>query len=519
MEITITMKTKILTTSIMAITILGLIIPTNLAHASLIGDDVTVELVGADAGNGVNPQTATVTTGLGPEFSWGSSGACGSPDESVAVDVEDSTITVSWGEFTGAFFLCDSLGADIAAPLTLDITDLDWVGTPEGIVTGISVQSNPSTVTTTPSVTGDHSVEIEIALSGIETSGSVVYDLETSHNVACSEDEKICKLVTIDDADGDGIIEVGELITYTFHFRVSNDSGEDWTNVVVKDNFAADLDVIEPEVSITQGTFDLTQKGNSAKESLSWDVGSLADGNSAELVLTAITDLNPAGHQEYTECSNHDINSGATLKYKDENNKQKSASTESITVSVLTEDAQGDCDGDGFIDQDELDLGTDPHDPADFPACGGSSIVDQCIDGDGVATSGTGAFSIIKGASLVTWPTGGGSEGIDWFDTDTSGTWTLGDDLHAEDPAGSCPTAVRNGFHDIGMDCKVLDLDSSLIGGEAVSCDLEVGAFCSAAHLTDLSTTGIKFEDSNTSTMWDSGEDIILDVNGDGIFN
>ncbi|MGI0008210.1 MAG: hypothetical protein ACRD92_01155, partial [Nitrosopumilaceae archaeon] len=117
-----------------------------MANASLIGDDVTVELVGADGGNGVNPQTATVTTGLGPEFFWGNSGACGSPDESVGVDIEDSTITVSWSESTFFFLLCDSFGVDIGSPLTLDITDLDWVGMPGGIVTGINVVSNPSAV-------------------------------------------------------------------------------------------------------------------------------------------------------------------------------------------------------------------------------------------------------------------------------------------------------------------------------------------------------------------------------------
>ena len=41
--------------------------------------------------------------------------------------------------------------------------------------------------------------------------------------------------------------------------------------------------------------------------------------------------------------------------------------TASVTVSVLTVNAAGDCDGDGFTDQVELDAGTDPHNPEETP--------------------------------------------------------------------------------------------------------------------------------------------------------
>ena len=514
-----TTKTKILTTSIMAITILGLIIPTNMASATLIGDIVTVELVGATAGNGVNPQTDTVVVGA-DSFLWGSSGACGSPDESVSVDIEDSTITVSWGEFTG-FFLFPDDACNILDPITLDITDLDWVGMPGGIVTGITLTSNLSVVPTSGLVTGDHSVQISTSLYGIGDSGFVEYELETNHTQVCSADEEICKSVEIADDDDDGIIEVGELITYTFHFVVSNNSGENWTDVVVKDNFGGDLDVIEPPVINEGGTVTLTQKGATAKESLSWAVGSLADGETKELVLTVVTDENPAGNQEYTSCSYHDINSGANLKYKDGNNKKQSASTEAITVSVLTDNAEGDCDGDGFSDEVELDLGTDPHVTEDFPGCGGINTVDECIDGDGIATPLPGSFSAVWGTPLTTWPTGVGVEGIDWFDNDISGTWTPGDDLHLEDFAGACTTGIRNGVHDLGFDCKVLDIDGSLFTPQPVDCDLEVGAFCTVAHSADLLTVGIKFTDGEIAadSLYNNSEDIIQDVNGDGIFN
>ncbi|MGQ0795413.1 MAG: hypothetical protein ACT4N5_04420 [Nitrosopumilaceae archaeon] len=329
----------------------------------------------------------------------------------------------------------------------------------------------------------------------------------------CSADGKICKFVEILDDDGDGIIEVGEVITYTFHIIVSNNSGQNWTNVVVKDNFGGDLDVIDPlDPDVT-----LTLKGKTAKESLSWNVGSLNDGQSEELVLTVVTDQNPAGNQEYTSCSYHDINSGATVKYKDENNKQQSASTGSITVSVLTEDALGDCDGDGFSDQDELELATDPHVAEDYPGCGGINTQDICVDGDGTTSALAGTFSVVWGNPLASWPTGFDVEGLDWFDNDASCTWTGGDDLHVEGSA--YPTASRNTVHDSNLtfvDPLVLDIDASLVDLQPVDVDLETGtAFTGCLGVDPL----LKFNDADLSTNWDDGEDIILDINGNGIFD
>ena len=347
--------------------------------------------------------------------------------------------------------------------------------------------------------------------------------------VVCSVDGEICKSVVITDQDGDGIIELNELITYDVTITASNTSGDTWSDVSFKDRFGGDL--LATEDSTINADCDITAKGKTAKNFLDCTVddgagdNDLSDGESASADVTATTDFNPGQakksipKQEYTSCGQHDMNSGASITYTDINGIVQEASTPPVTVDVFTTDQLGDCDGDGFSDADEVSHGTDPFDPADFPACGGSSIVDICVDGDGVATAGSGSFTILKGALLTTWPTGFGSEGIDWFDTDASGTWTLGDDLHAEDPAGSCPTAIRNAVHDIGSDCKVLDLDASLVGGEPVSCDLESGTFCSAAQLADLASVGIKFEDANVSTLWDSGEDIILDTNGNGIFD
>jgi len=79
--------------------------PTNTAHASLIGVDVTVELVGA-TDSGENPKTAEVLEFSGPEFVWQTSVACGMPDEFVSVDIEESRILVILSDGTGTWLFC-----------------------------------------------------------------------------------------------------------------------------------------------------------------------------------------------------------------------------------------------------------------------------------------------------------------------------------------------------------------------------------------------------------------------------
>lgn len=185
-------------------------------------------------------------------------------------------------------------------------------------------------------------------------------------NHVCSTDNVVCKQAVIEDNDEDGVVEVGEEITYLFHIMVNNNSGEDWTNVVVKDNFGGELEITDT-VENTGGTLTINTVGNSDKAKISWEIGDLADGESAELVLKVMTDINPGGDQTYTDCGVHDINSGANVKFRDENNKQGSYTTPSMTVDVYTENQAYDCDGDGFSDGDEISQETDPFDPEDFP--------------------------------------------------------------------------------------------------------------------------------------------------------
>lgn len=177
-----------------------------------------------------------------------------------------------------------------------------------------------------------------------------------------------------------------------------------------------------------------------------------------------------------------------------------------------------DIDGDGFPNSQEIALGTDPNDPADFPGCGGSNTVDFCIDGDGIATPGRGTFTALWGDVLSTWPAFDitNPQGIDAMKT-LPGVWVIGiSDLHTED-VNICPGALRNAVHDLGVDCKILDLNGDLVNLEPVSCDFEF-AIPFTGCPPFAGPNSVKWIDTG-SNAWDNGEDIILDVNGNGIFD
>ena len=145
---------------------------------------------------------------------------------------------------------------------------------------------------------------------------------------------------------------------------------------------------------------------------------------------------------------------------------------------------------------------------------------DRCIEADGTATPGHGiplAVGVAPGAALAPFPVDApNGSGLAMFDNDLDADWTFGfngDDLHV-DGTTFCPTAISDGVHNAGADCVVLDLNGSLTDGQAESCDLETGAGCAAPL-----PAPIKYHDANGNNAWDNGEDIVLDVNNDGVCN
>jgi hypothetical protein len=148
----------------------------------------------------------------------------------------------------------------------------------------------------------------------------------------------------------------------------------------------------------------------------------------------------------------------------------------------------------------------------------GPCLVDQIIDADGIASAGSGvpgAVDVQKGDLLTSFPVFGNA-GLDMFDRDHNNAWTQGvDDLHSEG-TDTCPTAIRDGVHQLGLDCKVLDLNGDLANGDQVTCDIEVGAGFSQ---TPCPPPDVKFFDANNNGTWESGEDLVLDTNLDGVFD
>ncbi len=144
---------------------------------------------------------------------------------------------------------------------------------------------------------------------------------------------------------------------------------------------------------------------------------------------------------------------------------------------------------------------------------------DFIIDADGIATPLRGispaTVTVFAGANLTSFPSAS-SEGLDWFDNDADGAWTIGvDAIHIErNPNGACPTAIPNASHEVGFDCVLVDVGNNLVNGQPVDCDLENGFACSAAELA-----AFKYHDANGNGHYDLGEDLVLDTNNDGIFN
>lgn len=159
-----------------------------------------------------------------------------------------------------------------------------------------------------------------------------------TQKVCESDVERICKDVRTNDEDGDGQIEVGELVTFEMTIKLTNPAPFDWVDTIVKDRFGAELELVDCRTS--QGDVDISTKGKSEKVFLEWDVGTVPkDGGMATLTCTLQTDLNPAGMQEYSSPGEYDFNSGANVKFNaGEDGKQVSFETPSIEVTVTEAD-------------------------------------------------------------------------------------------------------------------------------------------------------------------------------------
>lgn len=138
------------------------------------------------------------------------------------------------------------------------------------------------------------------------------------------------------DTNVDGVVDVFDLAKVASNYgTIALVHQDQWDPVADINNDgvvdARDLGVVTLNWGVT-----LWLTGKTDKVHLFWYIGDLAPGETARIIILVSTDLNPAGHQEYTAPGVYEMNSGATLKFIDpEQDMQLSAVTDSIYVTVL----------------------------------------------------------------------------------------------------------------------------------------------------------------------------------------
>jgi hypothetical protein len=97
---------------------------------------------------------------------------------------------------------------------------------------------------------------IQTFIFNVENSvpGRLYYEAD----VACSDGHEVCKKAKYLDDDYDGLIEVGEPISFLEVIQVHNPTDDTWTDVTVEDRFGAELEVSQADVSA--GTVVMTTR-------------------------------------------------------------------------------------------------------------------------------------------------------------------------------------------------------------------------------------------------------------------
>ena len=98
-------------------------------------------------------------------------------ENSLSIDVGAESVAVTFenGPFCG-WFTCDGQGL-----LEFWLTDLDWVGMPSGLITGLNVVTNMTNVQTSYA---DHSIYFALPESRVDSSMFLTLNIVTSHGVS-----------------------------------------------------------------------------------------------------------------------------------------------------------------------------------------------------------------------------------------------------------------------------------------------------------------------------------------------
>lgn len=132
-----------------------------------------------------------------------------------------------------------------------------------------------------------------------------------------------------------------ELFTiYEWWIRIQicvSDTIDEIENVVLADRFGAEFGVciVDWEGGDSGEEPTTYTRGKSEKVFLTWNIGTIEDGDCATVWLHVWTDHNPAGKQEFTSYGTYYINSGAVAKWTYDGTKY-SAETGQLAVSTVS---------------------------------------------------------------------------------------------------------------------------------------------------------------------------------------
>ena len=134
---------------------------------------------------------------------------------------------------------------------------------------------------------------------------------------------------------GPATVLVGQEESWDITITVTSDI--DVTGVVVKDGLGADLDgIVLGAPSQGAATAAVKGKGRMGATVVTWDVGDIAAGGTASLIVTVTTGLNPRGFHEFTEAELlHELDGGASATYFADGTEYESLETMPLTVDVL----------------------------------------------------------------------------------------------------------------------------------------------------------------------------------------
>jgi uncharacterized repeat protein (TIGR01451 family) len=129
-------------------------------------------------------------------------------------------------------------------------------------------------------------------------------------------------------------IAVGD-ITYTFEYDEKYGTKEATVDIYKNGKPLQDNPWYLNKDGVTTPQGSLYWTGKTHKAHFAWNIGELTEDDSRDITIGVSTDKNPAGKQLYTETGDHELNSGATLKFIDEDSMQLSAVAAPIVVTAV----------------------------------------------------------------------------------------------------------------------------------------------------------------------------------------